>query len=215
MPTATWDRLAEQRRTAVIEAAQNEFAEKGFSHASLNTIAREAGVAKGSLFQYFRDKVDLCAYLSELNSDRIRVVIERRAAELDWERDFTAALMTVIAAWVQYFYDNPRDLALTAAANLEPDPTSRAAVREVVNRHYLQIVSPMLELARLRGRLASATDVDALTATLIVLLPHLALAPHISGLDPVLGLDGATAPDAIARAQRVIATVIGPYLLPE
>ncbi len=59
MPTVTWARVDATRRAAVIEAAEAEFGAHGFSGGSLNVIARRAGVAKGSLFQYFADKRDL------------------------------------------------------------------------------------------------------------------------------------------------------------
>ena len=59
MPTVTWARLDRTRRAAVIEAAEAEFGAHGFSRGSLNVIAGRAGVAKGSLFQYFADKRDL------------------------------------------------------------------------------------------------------------------------------------------------------------
>ena len=35
-----------------------EFGTRGFSAGSLNVIASQAGIAKGSLFQYFEDKLD-------------------------------------------------------------------------------------------------------------------------------------------------------------
>jgi len=56
----------------VLDAAEAEFAKRGFSGGSLNTIVREAGISKGSLFQYFDDKADLYAHLAELASVRIR-----------------------------------------------------------------------------------------------------------------------------------------------
>ena len=52
MPTVTWARVDPLRRAAVVEAAEAEFGAHGFSRGSLNVIARRAGVAKGSLFQY-------------------------------------------------------------------------------------------------------------------------------------------------------------------
>lgn len=54
MPTVTWARVDPARRAAVVEAAEAEFGAHGFSRGSLNVIARRAGVAKGSLFQYSR-----------------------------------------------------------------------------------------------------------------------------------------------------------------
>ena len=53
MPRPTWFNLDEGRRERVLRAAMAEFGSRGYSAGSLNVIAREAGVAKGSLFQYF------------------------------------------------------------------------------------------------------------------------------------------------------------------
>ena len=66
MPTVTWARVDPARRAAVVEAAEAEFGAHGFSRGSLNVIAKRAGVAKGSLFQYFADKRDLYAYIADV-----------------------------------------------------------------------------------------------------------------------------------------------------
>src|SRR6195952_4627999 len=68
MPKSTWDNLDETRRERVLEAAMAEFGRHGYSGGSLNIIAREAGVAKGSLFQYFDDKLDFFAHVAEQGS---------------------------------------------------------------------------------------------------------------------------------------------------
>ena len=207
MPTPTWERLPEARRAAVREAAEAEFAARGYGHASLNTICREAGISKGSLFQYFPDKADLYVHLAELACLRIRAVVEAEAAGLDWEHDFRGSLDALLQAWVRHFYDHPRDLGMTAAANLEPDNLARAAVRATVDVHYIQVLEPLLELAAQTGQLPEGTDRRALLATLLVLLPHLALAPHVSGLDPLMEM--AQGPEqAVAAARRMLAVVL-------
>lgn len=210
MPTPTWDRLPTAKRDAVLAAAEAEFGERGFSGASLNTICREAGVSKGSLFQYFSDKADMWVHLAELASRRIRAAMEAEMARLAPWTDFFGAFDELVGAWVGYFYDHPRDLALTAAANLEPDPLARAAVRAAVNRHYLEVVTPLIESAHESGQLRADTDRDALVALLLVLLPHLALAPHVSGLDPVMGLGSTGREATIAQARRMVHLVLGP-----
>lgn len=47
MPTPTWDRLRPERRERIIAAGRAEFGERGFSRASLNTIATAAANAAG------------------------------------------------------------------------------------------------------------------------------------------------------------------------
>ncbi|MGV9834821.1 TetR/AcrR family transcriptional regulator [Nocardia niigatensis] len=211
MPTGTWDRLPAPRRAAVVAAAEAEFAARGFSGGSLNTICREAGVSKGSLFQYFTDKADMYVYLAELSSERIRASIEATASELDWEGDFFGSLESLLEAWIRYFYDHPLERAMTAAANLEPDPVARTAVRESVNRHYLAVLRPLFDAASAVGALRPDADTQALLSLLLLMLPHLALAPHVSGLDPLLGLAEGDAEHAVATSHRLVMTVFDPY----
>lgn len=206
MPTATWERLPEARRAAVIRAAEEEFATHGFSGGSLNVVARNAGVAKGSLFQYFEDKADLYTHLSELASVRIRAAMEDRIRVLDWEQGFFAGVRVLLEYWEAYFHAHPQDRALTAAANLEPDSSALRAVRHVVSEHYLAVLGPLLADAKQRGDLRPDADIEAFLALLLLVLPHIALAPHHPGLDPVLGLDSPRQEDRAAALDRLVET---------
>jgi len=188
VPTATWERLAPARREAIVKAAEREFAANGFSGGSLNVIAREAGVAKGSLFQYFDDKLDLFTHLSDLASQRIGAAMAITNADLPWQDDFFAALAESMKSWVAHFRAHPDDLAMTAAVNLEPDATARQAVRGVVNRYYVDGLRVVIDRGVAAGAVAPDADVDAFLALLVLVLPHLALATSLPGLDPVLGL---------------------------
>jgi AcrR family transcriptional regulator len=47
------------RRDAILAAALDEFASRGFEAARLDDVARRAGVAKGTIYLYFRDKESL------------------------------------------------------------------------------------------------------------------------------------------------------------
>jgi AcrR family transcriptional regulator len=48
-----------ERREAILSAALEEFAASGFAAARLDDVARRAGVAKGTIYLYFRDKETL------------------------------------------------------------------------------------------------------------------------------------------------------------
>ncbi|MCC8980364.1 TetR/AcrR family transcriptional regulator [Bradyrhizobium acaciae] len=45
-----------ERRAAIIEAAMDEFIARGYAAARLDDVAKRAGVAKGTLYLYFKDK---------------------------------------------------------------------------------------------------------------------------------------------------------------
>lgn len=54
-----WKRRAGDRPTEISAAALEVFSEKGFTAARLDEIARRAGVSKGTLYLYFKDKDEL------------------------------------------------------------------------------------------------------------------------------------------------------------
>lgn len=186
MPTSTWEHLPPERRDRVLQAALTEFAAHGFSGGSLNVIAREADVAKGSLFQYFEDKQELYEYVCDVASERIRAAVMEQVAQLDQLRPFFDVWLDVMRIWTAYFRDHAVERGVALATHLEMDPEVRTAIRGVSGRHFLQVLGPMLERARARGELRDDADIDVLAEYLVLLLPHFALTPYEPGLERVL-----------------------------
>ncbi|MEB3032403.1 TetR/AcrR family transcriptional regulator [[Mycobacterium] nativiensis] len=211
MPTVTWGRVDPARRAAVLEAAEAEFSSRGFSHGSLNVIARRAKVAKGSLFQYFADKADLYAFVADTAGQRVRAHMERKIVELDSSRPFFEFLTDMLDVWVAYFADHPRERALHAAASLEVDTDARISVRTVMHRHYLEVLRPLVADAQARGDLRSDADTGALLSLLLLILPHLALAPYLRGIDPILGLDEPTPEQPVLAVRRLVAVLAAAF----
>lgn len=63
MPKQTFLNLPDEKRQRIIECALDEFAERGYEKSSINRIVKEAGIAKGSFYQYFEDKFDLYEHI--------------------------------------------------------------------------------------------------------------------------------------------------------
>src|ERR1700728_1477846 len=207
MPTVTWARVDPARRVAVVEAAEAEFGAHGFSRGSLNVIARRAGVAKGSLFQYFADKRDLYAFITDIASQRVRGYMEDLIRSLDSDRPFFEFLTDLLDGWVAYYAEHPHERALHAAVTLEVDTEARVTVRSVSNRHYLDVLRPLVRAAHTRGDLRPDSDTDVLLSLLLMLFPHLALAPYMRGLDPILGLDEPTPEQPALAVRRLVAVL--------
>jgi AcrR family transcriptional regulator len=55
----------EQTQQAILKAALHFFSKKGFYRATTREIARQAGIAEGTMFNYFRTKEDLALYFFE------------------------------------------------------------------------------------------------------------------------------------------------------
>ena len=66
MPKATFFNLPQEKREQILQFATAEFATNDYESASISRIVAQAGIAKGSFYQYFADKADLYLYLLEL-----------------------------------------------------------------------------------------------------------------------------------------------------
>lgn len=62
MPKKTFYRLDDHKKERVMRAAIGEFQACGFERAKIEVIAQNAGIAKGSIYQYFDDKKALFLY---------------------------------------------------------------------------------------------------------------------------------------------------------
>jgi AcrR family transcriptional regulator len=62
MPKETFLNLYEVKQEKIMRAAINEFSTYGFEKGNIGGIAKSAGVAKGSMYQYFENKKELFLY---------------------------------------------------------------------------------------------------------------------------------------------------------
>ncbi len=60
-----FEKLTQEKKDLIIKVAIEEFSQNGFEKASTDTIAKRAGISKGSLFHYFKSKKNLFVYLAE------------------------------------------------------------------------------------------------------------------------------------------------------
>ena len=59
MPRPRFDKLSEDKKRAILDAAAAEFSTNGFHAASFNRIIENTGLSKGAMYYYFDDKEDL------------------------------------------------------------------------------------------------------------------------------------------------------------
>jgi len=87
------DLLVAARREQILRAATRVFADKGFSRATTREVAREAGVAEGTIYNYFEDKEALLmAIMDTLNETERRAEDFREGLGTDFRGFFEAYL---------------------------------------------------------------------------------------------------------------------------
>ena len=92
----------ERTRRKILDAALNEFGEKGFSEASIVGITSRAQVALGTFYTYFDSKEEVfravVGDLSDLVRTRVAPMLDGAGDAIDRERRALAALLDLIAS---------------------------------------------------------------------------------------------------------------------
>lgn len=69
------------RQQQILECAKKVFAERGYHAANISHICAEAGIGRGTLYQYFRSKKDVFAAILGQTLERVRRLLEERRPE--------------------------------------------------------------------------------------------------------------------------------------
>jgi AcrR family transcriptional regulator len=157
-----------ERRAAILAAALEEFAARGFAATRLDDVARRAGVAKGTIYLYFRDKETLFQELVRTMLSPLVGAIE--AAPLS-DLPIRAVVEMIFDVFVNEIYATRRKdvIRLILAEGPRFPKLAEFYYREVIAR-VLPVVRARLALAVERGELAH----DALAR-----FPQLLVAPAL------------------------------------
>lgn len=63
MPTSTFYNLPEDKKAKLLSSAVKEFTRVSYNEVSINQIVKDAGISRGSFYQYFKDKGDLLVFI--------------------------------------------------------------------------------------------------------------------------------------------------------
>jgi AcrR family transcriptional regulator len=102
--TKTKEEVVKDFRTGeIVRAARRVIAESGFDDASMERIAHEAGIAKGTIYLYFRNKEELLAHVAEHGYSEL---IERARGATLRARGITPKLVGLLRAALDHTAEN-------------------------------------------------------------------------------------------------------------
>ncbi|MHB0857341.1 MAG: TetR/AcrR family transcriptional regulator [Anaerolineae bacterium] len=176
MPKPTFLNLPEDKRERIVQAATDEFAARGYRQASITHIVEQAGIPKGSFYQYFADKRDLFVYILQLAGERKLAYIGSLSGEMA-SLGFFDQWRAMVLAGLRFGQDNPQlagianavlaDRDLTREVLGEMAPASDAFFRSLLERGVQRgEVDPRVDTA------FAAQLITWLTAKLSDLLPR-------------------------------------------
>jgi len=174
----------DERRAAILAAALEEFAARGFAATRLDDVARRAGVAKGTIYLHFRDKESLFQELVRSMLSPLVGTIEAAALR---DLPIRAVVETIVDLFVNEIYGTRRKdvIRLIIAEGSRFPKLAEFYYREVIAR-VLPVVRARLTLAVERGELphnALARFPQLLVAPALVSIMWNALFGRLAPLD--------------------------------
>ena len=96
--------VAEQTRELILQAAETEFANRGFARARLEDIAEPVGITRAAIIYHFGDKQALYAAVLKAT---FTALAERIRAALEADAPHAERVERLIGAWVDYAAERP------------------------------------------------------------------------------------------------------------
>ena len=115
---------------AILDAAEQVIAERGLERAAMTEIAGRAGVAVGTVYNYFPDRDGLVAAL--FKARRAAIAPRIVAAGAVEAQPFEARLRAVVGAIYQVFEDHRQFLKIVFDAEQQPPATRKDKGRTVL-----------------------------------------------------------------------------------
>jgi AcrR family transcriptional regulator len=147
-------------RAKVADAAIKVFAEKGYSEATMDDIAKELGVTKGALYHYYRWKVDILKEIYRGSHKSVRDFFHKSLRDSD-PVDGLQGLFDLATGYYKEFA--PVQFEILSFAT--QDEKVRSIVREDY-REDLAIIEKYLQTQIKKGRIRSDVDVKFLASSL-------------------------------------------------
>ncbi len=107
MPHSTFFNIDEEKRQKIISAAMKEFSKHTYTNSSIARIIKDAGIPRGSFYQYFEGIDDLYQYVLTIIGDEKMAYLAPVMAAMEKGETFVI-LKELYRAGIQFAKDHPK-----------------------------------------------------------------------------------------------------------
>lgn len=165
MPLKTFNNLTKERQNEILNVCFEEFSQYDYESASLGRIIKKLGLAKGSFYRYFENKLSLYEHLCKISIEFILNAYNEHFT--DKHKDFFEAWIDFALATVQWEKEYPLYLRFLRKAR------SDSKVREIGLASFRTLESRIarareqIQLHQKRGELRDDIDIDMMSIFVI------------------------------------------------
>ena len=125
--------LKEERRREILEAALHVFAKRGFDKATVDEVAERAGLSKGAIYLYYKNKDALFFSLFEQKMDEARGPIGRAMRSAESLPDL---VRNVVTAQLEFLQSNAEFFRIFSSEQARFDLDFQGDFRRLLRRRF-------------------------------------------------------------------------------
>ncbi len=138
----------------IIEAAISVIAQHGYHRAQVAKIAKEAGVADGTIYLYFKSKEELLLSLFAEKIDQLLLEIRHRLMK---ENDFQQKFLSFIAITFHYYEKQPSLAVVTQLELRQANRPLRKKLNAIIKSYFL-LIDELIAEGKARGYFKETVD---------------------------------------------------------
>lgn len=195
--------LDPEKQQRILEAAIDEFSDRGYEKASMNVVVQKAGISKGALFKYFGSKSGLFAFIYRIALNQVKDYL-RTVRDKSQDENFFRRLEKIMAAGVDFVHRYPGLARIYYHIIFTGDSPYKDEILKELHRESLRFIQSLIEDGIQRGDVLPSLDPKTTAFVLECVLDRFLQAHHIQFLDHSLKLDGASTEESNQWIQKIV-----------
>lgn len=139
----------------ILDAALKTFAQDGYHRTQVARIAKEAGVADGTIYLYFESKEDI---LISLFTDKMGAFVSELKKKLVEDNSFEEQLNILVKHHLGLLGSNPAQAMVTQIEMRQIDPLINQGISGPL-KSYFQVIEEVIRLGQSEGCVSMDIDV--------------------------------------------------------
>lgn len=139
------------KKDKLIDAALNEFGERGYKNASLNNILKETGISKGTFYYYFKNKEQLYRFLILLLLEEKMKFFNENLNPEDLNNDIFTVLKIFTELGLKFGKTNPKINKFSLHTLKERENEVFKKIVKELNLQANNFLDSFIEKAYIRG----------------------------------------------------------------
>ncbi len=172
MPKNTFINLPDDKKHKIIEAAINEFSQNHYGRITIDNLVRNAGIPKGSFYQYFENKDDLYIFIFSQIGKQKKYVLESALSSVG-QLDFKSFVLLLLAEGSKF---ETTDLRIVQLKRRFLDECPQELRKLILRNEFPESYNLLIEVINLyiqKGELRPDIDIETVAFMIIQCIANL------------------------------------------